>query len=132
MKKTRKLIIASILILIILGGAGAVLADDSNELYARNKSERHQQMEKAINNNDFNLWKQLMGNRGVTQKITEQNFSKFVEMHKLMEAGKLNEADKIRQELGLGQKMKNGRGAGCRGGMTRGNGNWNLNNAAVN
>jgi hypothetical protein len=107
MKKTRKLIIATFLLLIILGGAGAVLADEANnKLHIRNKTERQQTTKRAINTNDYNLWKQLMGNRPIAQKINQQNFSKFVEMHNQMKAGNFNEANKIRQELGLGSKNK--------------------------
>ena len=46
-----------------------------------------------------------MQNRGMATKvITEANFAKFVEAHNLALQGKTAEAQKIRQELGLGQK----------------------------
>jgi len=73
--------------------------------------ERHEQMEKAFADNDFNAWKDLMNGKGrVTTVINEGNFNRFSEMHKLMEEGKNDEANKIRQELGLGQGGKNGQG----------------------
>lgn len=73
--------------------------------------ERHEQMEKAFNDNDYNAWKNLMNGKGrVTTVINEGNFNRFSEAHKLMEEGKNDEANKIRQGLGLGQGGKNGQG----------------------
>ncbi len=63
--------------------------------------ERHAQIQEAFTKNDYNTWKDQMGNRGVTQRINENNFSRFAEMHKLMLAGKTDEANVIRVELGL-------------------------------
>lgn len=75
--------------------------------------ERHEQMEKAFDNNDYNSWKNLMNGRGrVSQIINEGNFKRFAEAHRLMEEGKNDEAGKIRQELGLGQGGGNGQGKG--------------------
>lgn len=110
MKKSKRMIILALFMLIVLGGAGAVLAADNGKWYPGNNSERHEQITKAIESNNYAEWKQLMGDRGATQKITEQNFSKFAEMHKLMQAGKWEEAGKIRQELGLGQGQGQGKG----------------------
>lgn len=73
--------------------------------------ERHEQMEKAFDNNDYNAWKNLMNGKGrVTNVVNEGNFNRFAEAHRLMEAGKNDEANKIRQELGLGQGSKDGQG----------------------
>lgn len=67
--------------------------------------ERHEQMEKAFENNDYNAWKNLMNGKGRTvEAVNEGNFNRFAEMHKLREEGKTDEANKIRKELGLGQK----------------------------
>lgn len=89
-------------------------------------AERHDAMEKAFANKDYNAWKALMQGRGrASQVVTADNFAKFVEAHELAEAGKTAEAAAIRTELGLG----NGGGAcgttgaqtGARtGGMGRG------------
>lgn len=49
-----------------------------------------------------------MGNKGITRKITEQNFNRFTEMVQLRLNGKIEEANKIKTELGLG--IKNGIG----------------------
>lgn len=73
--------------------------------------ERHEAMERAFENNDYNAWKNLMQNRGrVTQIINEGNFARFAEAHELAEQGRLEEARQIRQELGLG--LHNGSGQG--------------------
>jgi hypothetical protein len=66
--------------------------------------QRHEEMLNAFENNDYNKWKELMQGRGrVTEKIDEQNFSRFSEMRRLMLDGKTDEANQIRTELGLGQ-----------------------------
>ncbi len=73
--------------------------------------ERHQEMEKAFDNNDYEAWKNLMQGKGrVTQVVNKDNFAKFAEAHNLAESGKTDEANKIRQELGLG--LRNGTGMG--------------------
>jgi len=83
--------------------------------------ERHQEMEQAFENNDYNSWKELMSGKGkVTQVVNEENFARFAEAHELAEEGKLDEAKQIRQELGLGLGNRNGDGSGQ--GMGQG---WN-------
>lgn len=79
--------------------------------------EKHEAMEKALENNDYNAWKELTQGKGrASQAITESNFAKFAEAHKLTEEGKYAEADAIRQELGLGM----GHGMGFGQGMKHG------------
>lgn len=104
---------------IILGGV--VLAPNAVRAYRGDPNvqgpnctdERHEEMEKAFENKDYNAWKNLMQGRGrVTQVVTEQNFARFAQMHQLREDGKIEEANQIRTELGLGLKMGYGRGAG--------------------
>lgn len=73
--------------------------------------ERHAIMEKAFEENNYDAWKEQMGDRGATRKITAENFNRFSEMHKLREEGKIDEANKIRKELGLGQGNKQGKGS---------------------
>ncbi len=83
-------------------------------------AERHAAMTKAFENMDYTAWKALMQGRGLaSQVITEANFARFVEAHKLALQGKIAEAQKIRQELGLGQKNGSGRKSN---GMMRGMG----------
>jgi hypothetical protein len=91
---------------------------DPNQKGSNYSPERHQQMEKAFENNDYEAWKSLMNNRGrVTQVVNKDNFNRFAEAHRLAEQGKTEEAKNIKQELGLG--MKNGRGKGM--GAKKGN-----------
>jgi len=73
--------------------------------------ERHQEMEQAFENNDFQAWSNLMQGKGkVIQVVNEGNFARFAEAHKLAEEGKVDEAKQIRTELGLG--LGNGSGNG--------------------
>lgn len=77
-------------------------------------AERHVAMEKALENKDYNAWKELMQGRGrVTQIVNQENFAKFAEAHELMDQGKLSEAKQIRSELGLGLGQGGGRGMGA-------------------
>lgn len=82
---------------------------------------RREQMEQAFQNNDYEAWKNLVVSRPkMTDSITEENFSKFAEMHNLMEEGKFEEAKAIRDELGIAG-LGRGIGRGFQGkGMMRG------------
>jgi hypothetical protein len=116
MKKTTLGLGALALVLGITAvSAGSVLAyqGDPTSKGPNYSVERHESMEKAFENKDYNAWKNLMQGKGrVTQVVNEQNFAKFAEAHELMEQGKTVEAQKIRQELGLGQHNGTGRGMG--------------------
>lgn len=80
-------------------------------------TERHEAMIKAFEANDYNAWKELMQGKGrVTQVVTEQNFARFAEAHKLALAGNTDEAKKIREELGMGLENGGGRGTGQQAG----------------
>ena len=80
--------------------------------------ERHDAMEKAFENKDYNAWKKLMIGKGrVMQVVTAQNFPKFAQAHELAEQGKTDEVNKIRTELGLG--LRNGTGMGQGTGCSR-------------
>ena len=72
-------------------------------------SERHEAMTQAFENNDYESWKNLMGDNPIAEKITAENFSKLAASHKLMQEGKFEEAKKIREELGLNFGGKMGR-----------------------
>jgi len=66
--------------------------------------ERHEAMEQAFENNDYNAWKKLMEEHShgrVLEVVTEDNFEQFAQAHQLAKEGKYEEADAIRQELGL-------------------------------
>lgn len=126
---TKKGIMLGVLGLVIAGVAvystGALAyRGDFNQAGPNYTPERHDQMEKAFENNDYNAWKNLMSGRGrVSEVVNEGNFNRFAEAHRLMEEGKTDEAKNIRQELGLGQGGKNrqGMGDGQRGQNRNGN-----------
>jgi len=86
-------------------------------------SEKHEAMEQAFDNNDYQAWSNLMEGKGrVTQVITQDNFARFSEARRLAEEGNYDAADAIRQELGL--RTRNGEkvGAGYRQGTGEGKG----------
>jgi len=106
MNKTLLTISAGILATgVLLTTASNVLAyrGDPNTQGPNYSPQRHEEMEKAFENNDYNAWKKLMQGKGrVTQVVNEANFNRFAQMHKLRLDGKADEANKIRAELGLG------------------------------
>lgn len=75
--------------------------------------ERHEAMEKAFESNDYASWRNLMGDKGATRVVNQENFAKFAEMHELREDGKIDEANAIRTQLGLGQGGGKGQGTGA-------------------
>ncbi len=92
--------------------------------------ERHTEMTKAFENNDYDSWKNQMeenmknrGGRGgrVLEVINKDNFAKFAEAYKLGIAGDKDGADKIREELGL--RTSDGKGGGHGYGKGSGYGN---------
>ena len=96
----------------IVAGATYAYQGDPNKQCPTYSPERHQSMIEAIDNKDYGAWKELMGDNPVTEKITEENFDKFVQARQLMVEGKYEEAKALREELGLqnkqGFKIKNG------------------------
>ena len=100
---------------IVLVGAGLAATATAVNAYRGDYSqkgpnyspERHQKMVQALENNDYNAWKELMNGQGrILEVINEENFSKFAEARKLALEGKYDEANQIREELGL--RTRNG------------------------
>ena len=116
MKKTVLTLGATALILgglFVLPGSVGAYRGDPNVEGPNCTEERHQEMEQAFENNDYQAWKNLMQGKGrVIQIVNEDNFAQFAEAHRLAEEGKMDEAKEIRQELGLGLGNKSGDGAG--------------------
>lgn len=75
--------------------------------------ERHEAMTQAMAKKDYNAWKALMDGKGVTRRVTAENFAKFAQAHELALAGKTTEANALRAELGLGQHNGSGMGSGA-------------------
>ncbi|XLQ20722.1 MAG: hypothetical protein ACKUBY_03020 [Candidatus Moraniibacteriota bacterium] len=87
--------------------------------------ERHTTMTQAFESGDYNTWKGQMDGRGrVTAVVTEENFARFAEAHRLGLAGDTAGADAIRAELGLrtSNGEKGGHGYGKGEGQGRGQG----------
>ena len=85
----------------IVAGATYAYQGDFNKKGPNYSPERHEAMIEAIDNNNYSAWKELMGDNSVIEKITEENFAKFVEARQLMVDGKYEEAEALREELGL-------------------------------
>lgn len=122
MKKTTIGLGALALLLGVAGVSATALAyrGDATVKGPNYTVERHEAMEKAFENKDYNAWKDLMQGRGnVTRVINQDNFAKFAEVHELSEDGKTAEAQKLRQELGLGLRNGAGQGMGMGRGMNR-------------
>ncbi len=65
-------------------------------------SEKREAMHEALENRDYNTWQELVEGQPIANKITEENFDTFVELHEAMEAGEWEKANELRQTLGLG------------------------------
>jgi hypothetical protein len=104
-----------------LGYSAGAFQGDYTQKGPNCNPERHQLMLEAFENNDYQAWKDLMGDRGrVTEVINQDNFSKFAEAHKLASEGKFEEARVLREELGLRNGNGERRGAGYGKGMRQG------------
>ncbi|MBU1118787.1 hypothetical protein KKH43_02825 [Patescibacteria group bacterium] len=125
MKKKKSVVIALSALAFVLSAVSvasfARANDDSTESSVRPKMEQRDEMREAVENGDFAKWKETVESKPkVTDYITEENFSKFSEMHKLMRDGNREEAEKIREELGLPDKGMRGPGGKGKGrGMHR-------------
>ncbi len=89
--------------------------------------ERGADMEKVMEQKDYEGWKKLMTEdgrtRGVLNKIdSPEDFNKFAEAYELAHEGKTEEANAIRSELGLGNGQRGGR-QGKGGNFVDANGN---------
>lgn len=86
---------------------------DPNVTGPNYSADRHEAMEQAFEDVDYEAWKELMNGKGrVAEMVTAGNFDEFARAHELAEAGDLEGAQEIRQELGLGQGQRHGQGGG--------------------
>lgn len=120
MKRSKMYLLASFLGLIVTTLAVSSLVSAQEEPRGANFDPvRHEAMQEALENKDYQAWKQEVDSRPrMTDFVTEENFDKFAEMHELMQAGDYEGAEAIRDELGL-PEMGPGKGMG---GFKRGNG----------
>lgn len=102
---------ALVALIAVAGIAGVSYAYQGNpNLQGPNySSERHEAMETALEEENYQAWQELMGDRGrVAEVVTEDNFAKFAEAHQLAKQGDLEGARAIREELGLNQGSRKG------------------------
>jgi len=62
---------------------------------------QREQMDAILTTGDYQAYKNFVGDKPMADKITEENFAKFVEMHNLRKAGDEEGAKAIAEELGL-------------------------------
>lgn len=119
-KKSLNTVIA--LSAIIITFSVTTYANASFGYFGLNEEQRNA-MERAVEDGDYNAWKNIQdSNTKIADIINKNNFAEFSEMHNLIQSGKLSEADVIRGELGLPNKAnrmrvdnsrrRRGRGAG--------------------
>jgi len=118
--KSKKIYVSmAVLTLILAAGVASVSAYQGD--YTKSgpdcTPERHEAMETAFENNDYETWKEQMNGKGrVAQVINQDNFLQFAEAHRLGQAGDTAGADAIRAGLGLrtsnGERMGAGYGGG--------------------
>lgn len=109
MKNNKKILSLTALTLMLAAGANTAFAyqGDYSQEGPNCTSERHEAIEAAFDNNDYNAWSEQMTSAGrVRQVINEDNFAQFAEAHRLGQAGDTAVADAIRAELGL--RVSNG------------------------
>lgn len=59
----------------------------------------------AIEAGDYSAWKEAIGDKPITEQISEDDFGQFVEMHNLIKAGEREGAKAIADELGIKKKI---------------------------
>lgn len=92
----------------------------TRESHRAEMSADREAVEAAIAAQDFNAWKEAIGeNNPFADKITVDNFSKFIEAHNLM-----NQAKAIFAEIGVEYGPGMGKAAGHGRGMGQGFGNF--------
>lgn len=94
---------------IMLGNTVQAYRGDYTKTGPNHNEERKKAMETIMKNKDFEAWKKLMTENGKNPRIlrvidTKEEFDKFAQVYEFIKAGKIEEANKIRTELGLGNK----------------------------
>ena len=116
-KKT--LITLAVLGLILTAGVASTYAYRGNpDVQGPDYSpERHQAMLEVFENQDYAAWQELMQDRPIVDRISQEDFGKFVQIHQAVQAGDLEQAKELRQELGLGLGLKGQSAKGSGSGM---------------
>lgn len=83
--------------------------------------ESRQAMQTALENRDYNAWKEIIDSRPkITDYVNQDNFNQFVDMHNYRLSGDFEAADAIRTELGIPTGLGMGDGPHMGGHMGRG------------
>lgn len=111
MKENKFLVAFTVITLVSTVGITSLYAanNDSNESVGQTQQqgkslgeypsfdpEKQQAIQEAILNNDYEAWKELIGDAPITEKINEENFARFSEAHQL-----IDQAKNIFEELGI-------------------------------
>ena len=116
MKKINIMLTILVGALMLFGSIVAVNAyrGDFTQVGPNYSEDRHELMENAFENNDYNTWYELMTQDGrhprVLDVITEENFKEFAQIHELKENGDFEKAQELKEGLGLGMRNHNGQG----------------------
>lgn len=62
---------------------------------------KNQQIDYAILNNDYDLWRSLVTNEKLKEKVTRENFPQFAQSYRLLQEGKVEELDLIKKQIAL-------------------------------
>ena len=76
--------------------------------------QKRELMKQLIENNDYAAFADLVKDTPMAEKITEENFAQFVQMHKYMEEGTFQAAEEVAKELGIQRHKGNKNGNGMR------------------
>ena len=64
-------------------------------------SQNHQAIMAALDSGNYQAWKEAVGDSPLAEKITEDNFGRFVQAHQLRQSGQFDEARQIEESLGI-------------------------------
>ena len=123
MKNKTTLSIFAFAVVALLGFSMVMAYQGNPAVMGPNYSEnRHTAMENAFESGDYNEWVALMTENGrhpgIVDKISEEDFATFAQIHELMEEGDFEAAQELKSELGLGQgRMLNGFARGFNNGQ---------------
>jgi hypothetical protein len=86
-------------------GAESIFEDLDIERPRGNRGEMNrggnQAMREAVENNDYDAFVEVIGDKPMSEQITVDNFSQFVEAHELMQSGDMEGAKAIFDDLGV-------------------------------
>lgn len=97
-----KIILISLVIVLVTPlvayGVLTIQAKQAEKIRAKNNN-----IELAINTNDYDLWVNSVQDKNLKEKITRENFADFVLAYNLLKQGDVEGANAIKQALGLKQ-----------------------------